>query len=233
MNNRRLVVIGIGLFSLLMFGSMASLIVEFFSENYVEGWDLKLVVYLVFVGLGLVLTVTSLIMNKFFSHRLWLSGLIVMLFWGAKVLPVQLHNYQKVLIPMSYTELTRISQLNLDADDEEIIYLYRTGGAGNAEVRSKLVRYLRHVEIPVSSFNLTSLQRDHSQKQAVALTKRLGVTETPAVLFAYRGQDKKSKAYAVTFNGMTHDAAFNRMKIYLNDPTDTPSGKGIVYRVNR
>lgn len=231
MNNRRLIVITINGICFLLFVSVLYTLAEFFNANFVDHWDFKFILFLALVSVGTLLAITALFLNKYFSKHVWTSILVVILFLSAKAFPLHLSDYQKVLIPVSYTQLNKVSHLDLDQpDDENIIYLYRSDCIECTKFKPKLTKFLQKQHISISEFNLTNIRTKMNAQKYANLTRRLGVYAVPSLIYSYKGLSKNSKPYSVTFNGINDKKMFNKMKSYLIDDKGKITGPGIVYK---
>lgn len=226
MQGRRIAVGVVGIVFTVLFASVILTVVEFFMENDVSHWDLSLVFYLGLIGVGMLLAIASLAMNKFFSRHLIMSGLIVMLFLGVKILPVHLYNYRKIFYPISYAELNKISQLKLAKGDEYTVYVYRTGNGA----KTKLKFLDRWHEGTMNEVNLTLLKKEVTPKAYSSVVKRLGVSRVPALIYSYRGTAQKDRPFSVTFNGIDNRKMFAKLTIYLDGDKEKITGPGIVYK---
>jgi len=232
MTKRRALVIAVGVITFFLFVGILISEAEFLVENDVDHWDFKLLLLLVLTGVGLVATMLSVIMNRYFSHHLVVPVLLVMLFLGVKALPVRLADYRQVFYPISNSEVDKVSRLKLSKDDDYQIYLYRSDDKESIRFMSRLKACLKAGDQSVETYDLTRAKAKLKPGQYAALIKRLGVATLPALVFSYRGLDKNSKPSAVTFNAIDDQTRFSKMKRYLNGDRDKISGPGIVFRGN-
>lgn len=231
MNNRRLIVIAINGICFLLFVGVLLTLTEFFSENFVDHWDFKLILFLTLVGIGFLLAIVSLFLNKVLSKHLWTSLLVIILFLSVKAFPLHLVDYQKVLIPISYAQLNKVSHLDLtQSDDEAIIYFYRSDCVGSTKFKHKLTKYLQKQHISINEFDLTTIRTKMSAQKYANLTKRLGVSAVPSLIYSYKGLSKSDKPYSVTFNGISDKKMFAKMTKYLIEDKGKTTGPGIVYK---
>lgn len=221
----RLLVIGIGVLGAFLFLGMTFTNWEFFAENDVSHWDGKLVMYLALVGLGSLLTVASLIFNRYFSRHLWLSWLVVGLFLGAKVMPLHLNDYRQLLYPDSYQEMTRLAKLTNKDDDGEIVYVYQSSGARDHCFQSTFNRYLKQSGNSFASFDLANVKKRLSVSQYATFKRQIGVTTTPALMTV---TFNRRAAYVMTLNAIDQPTNFNRMRHYVNDASDVKRDRNVV-----
>lgn len=230
MNNRRFIVIATNGVCFLLFVSILFTLTEFFTENSVDHWDFKFILFLVLVGTGFLLTIVSLFLNKYFSKHIWTSILVVILFLSVKVFPLHLADYQKVLIPIGYAQLNKVSHLDLsEPDDETIIYLYRSDCIDCINFKPKLTKYLQKQHISINEFDLATIRTKMNSQKYANLTKRLRIYAVPSLIYSYKGLSKSSKPYSVTFNGISDKKMFTKMKSYLINKGKV-AGPGIIYK---
>ncbi|MFC6275033.1 hypothetical protein ACFQET_05835 [Levilactobacillus tangyuanensis] len=230
MTKRRALVIAVGVITFFLFVGILISEAEFLVENDVDHWDFKLLLLLVLTGVGLVATMLSVIMNRYFSHHLVVPVLLVMLFLGVKALPVRLADYRQVFYPISNSEVDKVSRLKLSKDDDYQIYLYRSDDKESIRFMSRLKACLKAGDQSVETYDLTRAKAKLTTGQYAALIKRLGVEKLPTMVFSYRGLAKNSKPSMVTFNAINDQTRFSTMQRYLNGDRDKISGPGIVFR---
>ncbi|WP_061776411.1 hypothetical protein [Levilactobacillus senmaizukei] len=229
MKKRRWLVIGVGLIVFCLFAGMLISDIEFLVENDIDHWDFKVLLFLGLTGVGLLLALASVIMNKFFSRHLVVPVFLVILILGVRALPVRWGDYRKVIYPISDSEVERVSRLKLSQDDEHLIYLYRSDNQASIRFMSKMKTYLKTGDQSVYAYDLTKAQAKMTTGQYSALIKRLGVNALPAIVFSYRGF-KHSRPYAVTFNAINEQTRFSKLKAYLDGDREKTSGPGIVFK---